>query len=92
LFTLLNSIERSINGKARWEKVGVLIDKEGKKSIKLDLMPISSDSSDSPRRKRLGWLVRYRRGRRKKYRFKRWCGADYAPHPLTGSKVIIFII
>ncbi len=42
-------------GKARWEKVGVLIDKEdGKKSIKLDLIPVSSDSSDSPRRKRMG--------------------------------------
>jgi len=31
------------NGKARWEKVEVLIDKEGKKSVKLDLMPVSKD-------------------------------------------------
>jgi len=36
-------------GKARWEKVGVLIEKEGKKSIKLDLMPVSKDWD--------GWLV-----------------------------------
>ena len=49
LFTLLNSIERSINGKARWEKVGVLIDKESKKSIKLDLIPVSKGLD--------GWLV-----------------------------------
>ncbi len=42
-FTLLNSIERSINGKAGWEKVRVLIDKEGKKSIKLDMIPVSKD-------------------------------------------------
>lgn len=44
-------------GKTKWEKVGILLDKEGKKSIKLDLMPVSSDSSDSPSRKRLGWMV-----------------------------------
>jgi hypothetical protein len=36
-------------GKTRWEKVGVLIDKEDKKSIKLDLLPVSADWD--------GWLV-----------------------------------
>ena len=36
-------------GKARWEKVGVLIDKEGKKSVKLDLIPVSKEWD--------GWLV-----------------------------------
>ncbi len=91
LYDLLYKKSEDKNGKARWERVGVVIDKEGKMSIKLDMMAVSSDSSDSPRRKRLGWLVRDRKGRRKKARFKRWCGADYAPHPLTGSKVIIFI-
>jgi len=35
-------------GKARWEKVGVLIDKEGKKSIKIDLIPAGNWD---------GWLV-----------------------------------
>ena len=67
LFTLLNSIERSRNGKARWEKIGVLIDKEGKKPVKLDILPVSSDSSDSlssasrwgdrGEKDRDGWLV-----------------------------------
>ena len=37
------------NGKARWEKVGALIEKDGKKSIKLDLMPVSITWD--------GWLV-----------------------------------
>ncbi len=55
------------NGKARWEKIGALIDKEGKKSVKLDLIPVSSDSSDSlssasrwgdrGEKDRDGWLV-----------------------------------
>lgn len=49
LFTLLNSIERSINGKARWEKVGVMIDKGDKKSVKLDLIQVSKEWD--------GWLV-----------------------------------
>ncbi|MDH5769619.1 MAG: hypothetical protein OEZ31_11800 [Nitrospirota bacterium] len=31
------------NGKNRGENVGVLIDKEGKKSIKLDLIPVSKE-------------------------------------------------
>jgi hypothetical protein len=43
--------------KVRWGKVGVLIDKDGKKSIKLDLIQVSSDSSDSLRRKGLGRLA-----------------------------------
>lgn len=37
------------NGKAQWQKVGVLIDKGDKKSIKLDLMPIGKEWD--------GWLV-----------------------------------
>jgi virulence-associated protein VagC len=37
------------NGKAQWAKCGVLIEKEGRKSIKLDLMPISKEWD--------GWLV-----------------------------------
>jgi hypothetical protein len=37
------------NGKARWEKIGTLIDKGDKKSIKLDMMPVSKDWD--------GWLV-----------------------------------
>ncbi|MDH5203320.1 MAG: hypothetical protein OEW69_08695 [Nitrospirota bacterium] len=43
--------KRSENkGKTIWENVGVLIDKEdGKKSIKLDLIPVSKDWD--------GWLV-----------------------------------
>lgn len=36
-------------GRARWERVGALIDKEGKKSIKLDMIPLSKDWD--------GWLV-----------------------------------
>lgn len=36
-------------GKARWEKVGVMMEKEdGKKSVKLDLIPVGSWD---------GWLV-----------------------------------
>ena len=36
-------------GKARWEKVGVLIEKEdGKKSVKIDLVPVGNWD---------GWLV-----------------------------------
>ena len=42
--------KRSENkGKTIWENVGVLIDKEGKKSIKLDLIPVSKECD--------GWLV-----------------------------------
>jgi hypothetical protein len=36
-------------GKARWERVGVLIERDGKLSIKLDLIPVSKDWD--------GWLV-----------------------------------
>ncbi len=35
-------------GKVRWEKVGILTDKEGKLSIKIDLIPAGSWD---------GWLV-----------------------------------
>lgn len=38
-----------INGKAVWEKLGVLIDKDGRKSVKLDMMPLSKEWD--------GWLV-----------------------------------
>lgn len=44
-------------GKARWEKIGVLIDKEDRKSIKLDLLPVSKDWD--------GWLVVSERKARK---------------------------
>jgi len=37
------------NGKARWERIGTLIDKGDKKSIKLDMLPISKEWD--------GWLV-----------------------------------
>lgn len=50
VYDLLWKKSEGKEGKARWEKVGVLIEKEeGKKSIKLDLMPISKDWD--------GWLV-----------------------------------
>jgi len=57
IYDLLWKRPNSKSEKVRWEKVGVLIDKDGKKSIKLDLMPVSSDSSDSLRRKGLGRMV-----------------------------------
>jgi hypothetical protein len=57
IYDLLWKRPDSKSEKVRWEKVGVLIDKDGKKSIKLDLMPVSSDSSDSLRRKGLGRLA-----------------------------------
>jgi hypothetical protein len=37
------------NGKARWERIGTLIDKGDKKSIKLDMLPVSKEWD--------GWLV-----------------------------------
>lgn len=37
------------NGKARWERIGTLIDEGDKKSIKLDMLPISKEWD--------GWLV-----------------------------------
>jgi len=40
IYDLLWKRTEDRNGKARWEKVGVLMDKDdGKKSIKLDLVP-----------------------------------------------------
>lgn len=50
IYDLLWKRAEDKGGKARWENVGVLIDKEdGKKSIKLDLIPVSRDWD--------GWLV-----------------------------------
>jgi len=49
IYDLLWKRPDSKSEKVRWEKVGVLIDKDGKKSIKLDLMPVSKDWD--------GWLV-----------------------------------
>jgi hypothetical protein len=49
VFDLLWKRSEDKNGKARWETVGVLIDKDGKLSLKLDLIPVSKDWD--------GWLV-----------------------------------
>lgn len=49
IYDLLWKRSEGQNGKARWEKVGALIDKNEKFSIKLDLIPISKDWD--------GWLV-----------------------------------
>jgi len=41
--------KRSENkGKARWERVGILMDKDGKLSVKIDLIPVGTWD---------GWLV-----------------------------------
>jgi hypothetical protein len=49
IYDLLWKRTEDKNGKARWEKVGVLMDKDdGKKSVKIDLMPAGSWD---------GWLV-----------------------------------
>jgi hypothetical protein len=41
--------KRSENkGKARWERVGILMDKDGKLSVKIDLIPVGAWD---------GWLV-----------------------------------
>ncbi|MEW6417224.1 MAG: hypothetical protein AB1480_03785 [Nitrospirota bacterium] len=41
--------KRSENkGKVRWERVGILIDKDGKLSVKIDLIPVGTWD---------GWLV-----------------------------------
>ena len=49
IYDLLWKRTEDKNGKARWEKVGVLMDKDdGKKSVKIDLMPASGWD---------GWLV-----------------------------------
>ncbi|MEM7827825.1 MAG: hypothetical protein QW561_00640 [Candidatus Aenigmatarchaeota archaeon] len=31
------------NGEARWQKIGILVDKDGKLSLKLDFIPTSKD-------------------------------------------------
>ena len=49
IYDLLWKRPDSKSEKVRWEKVGVFIDKDGKKSIKLDLMPVSKDWD--------GWLL-----------------------------------
>jgi hypothetical protein len=49
IYDLLWKKPDSKSERVRWEKVGVLIDKDGKKSIKLDLMPVSKDWD--------GWFV-----------------------------------
>jgi hypothetical protein len=49
IYDLLWKRAEDKNGKARWEKVGVLIEKDGKLSLKLDLIPVSKDWD--------GWLV-----------------------------------
>jgi len=49
VYDLLWKRTENKNGKARWERIGVLVDKNGKLSMKLDLMPISKDWD--------GWVV-----------------------------------
>ncbi len=49
LYDLLYKKSEDKNGKARWERVGTLIDKGDKKSVKLDVIPISKEWD--------GWLV-----------------------------------
>lgn len=48
LYDLIWKRAEDKEGKARWEKVGVLIDKDGKLSMKLDLIPAGNWD---------GWLV-----------------------------------
>lgn len=48
IYDLLWKRNEDKNGKARWERVGVLIDKEDRKSIKFDLIPVGQWD---------GWLV-----------------------------------
>ena len=48
------------NGKARWEKVGALIEKDDKKFVKLDMIPVSKDWD--------GWLVVSERKEKEKER------------------------
>lgn len=50
VYNLLHKVQTQINGKnkVRWEKVGVMIEKEdGRLSVKLNLVPVQWD----------GWLV-----------------------------------
>jgi len=49
IYDLLWKRSEDREGRARWEKIGVLIDKGAKLSIKLDLIPVSKDWD--------GWLV-----------------------------------
>lgn len=50
IYDLLWKRAEDKNGKARWERVGVLMEKDdGKLSLKLDLIPVSKDWD--------GWLV-----------------------------------
>lgn len=50
IYDLLWKRAEGKEGKARWEKVGVLLKQdEGRMSVKLDLMPVSKDWD--------GWLV-----------------------------------
>ncbi|MEM7828551.1 MAG: hypothetical protein QW561_04350 [Candidatus Aenigmatarchaeota archaeon] len=48
IYDLLWKRSEDKNGKARWEKVGVLLDKDDKLSLKLDLIPVGQWD---------GWLV-----------------------------------
>ncbi len=48
LYNLLWKRKEDAQGKARWERVGVLVEKDGKKNVKLDVMPIGNWD---------GWLV-----------------------------------
>lgn len=48
LYDLIWKRAEDKEGKARWEKVGVLIDKDGRLSMKLDLIPAGNWD---------GWLV-----------------------------------
>ncbi len=48
LYDLLWKRDEDSQGKARWEKIGVLIEKEGKKQIKIDVLPVGNWD---------GWLV-----------------------------------
>jgi len=43
LYDLLYKKSEYKNGKARWERVGTLIDKGDKKSIKLDMLLVSKE-------------------------------------------------
>jgi hypothetical protein len=49
VYDLLWKRSEDRDGRVRWEKIGVLIDKDGRLSLKLDLLPVSKDWD--------GWLV-----------------------------------
>lgn len=48
IYDLIRKKSEDPEGKARWEKLGVMIDKDGKLSVKLDLLPVGEWD---------GWLV-----------------------------------